>query len=385
MVICSHLKQAIVGEATTVTVLFKQKQNKPDQHVPKLSGELRSDSENVDPIQCEVNETEHNKQYELTFTPTVRGKHQLHIKVDNKIIEGSPYSVITKLPVHMLGTPVRTIGEHKVNEPSCLTMNGNGEILVVEGGRQCVTVFTPDGINLHSLGSPGLLGKQILSKPHGVAVQDDGTILVTDSGNHCISVFTVDGNFKPVGECGSGKLQFKQPMGIGIHPITKHIYVTEYENNRIQVLSHDLDPISTFGSRGRKHGEFIQPWDVSFDSDGFVYIADSGNHRIQVFEYRKLPKPKWNFIRTIGKKGSEDGQLMWPSSVFVDRKNQNLVYITEDDNYRVSVFTHLGEFKKSFGKKGSSAGEFDLPHGVVVDENGDIYISDHKNNRIQVF
>ena len=87
----------------------------------------------------------------------------------------------------------------------------------------------------------------------------------------------------------------------------------------------------------------------------------------------------------MGEEGRKEGQLMWPSSVFIDQKNQNLVYITEDDNYHVSVFTHLGEFLKLFGQKGESPGEFYLPHGLVVDENGDIYISDHKNNRVQVF
>jgi DNA-binding beta-propeller fold protein YncE len=73
---------------------------------------------------------------------------------------------------------------------------------------------------------------------------------------------------------------------------------------------------------------------------------------------------------------------MWPSSVFVDCNNQNLqlVYVTEDDNYRVSVFSHVGKLLKSFGKKGKLPGEFDLPHGIVTNENGEIYISDHKNN-----
>ena len=250
------------------------------------------------------------------------GKHQLHIKADDEDIEGSPYSVTVRLAVQKLGAYVRTIGDHKINEPGGLAVNERGEILVVEGGRQCVSVFTPDGTNLSSFGAPSLLGQQILSKPHGVAVWDDGTILVTDSGKHCISVFTSEGNFiKSVGELGSGELRFSQPTGIGIHPQTKHIYVTEFVNNQIQVLGQDLGFSGTFGSRGKKHGEFIQPWDVSFDSDGFVYVADSGNHRIQVFEYRDSPELKWNFIRTIGKKGSKGGHLMWPSSVFVDRDN----------------------------------------------------------------
>ena len=379
MVVGSRLKRPVMDEATTIAVLLK---NVSDEHVLEVSGELISGSER---IHCKVKQIERNKKYELTFTPTMRGKHQLHIKVDNKHVK--TYSIHVRPSVDKLGTHVRTICDRTVNEPGCLTLNKKGEIMVVEGGKQCVSIFSPDGTNLHSFGSPELMGKQILSKPHGVAVQDDGTVLVTDSGKHCIAVFTVDGNCNPVGEYGSGKQQFKQPMGIAIHPITKHVYVTEYESNRIQVLDHDLSFIGTFGSRGRKRGEFIQPWDVSFDSDGFIYVADSGNHRIQVFEYRirNLPEPKWNFIRTIGKKGTKEGQLMWPSSVFVDRQNQNLMYVTEDANCRVSVFTHFGKVLKSFGKKGQLPGEFDLPHGVVVDGNGEIYISDHKNNRIQVF
>ena len=385
MVIGGSLKQAVVGEVTTVTVLFKQNKNKSTEHVPNLSGDLWSDSESiVHPIQCEVNEIEHNNKYELKFTPIMRGQHQLHIKADNAHVEGSPYAVIVRPSVHNLGDPVRIIGEHKIIEPGGLTFNEKGEILVVEGGRQCVSTFSREGTNLSSFGSPTLLGEHILSKPHGVAVLDD-TILVTDSGKHCISMFTSEGNFiKSVGELGSGPLQFDEPMGISIHPSSKHIYVTEYKNNRIQVLKlePDLKFVDTFGSKGEKHGEFIKPWDVSFNSDGFVYIADSGNHRIQVFEYRDS---KWNFIRTIGKEGRDEGQLMWPSSVFIDHKNQNLVYVTEDDNYRVSIFTDSGEFLNSFGKKGTSPGEFDLPHGIIVDENGYIYVSDHKNNSIQVF
>jgi DNA-binding beta-propeller fold protein YncE len=169
---------------------------------------------------CEVKKIKHKKNYELKFTPTMRGKHQLHIKVDNT--ERSPYNITVRPLIGQLGIPVRTISDSRViNEPGGLTVNKKDEIVVVEGGRQCVSVFTPDGTNVRSFGEPELLGQKNLSEPHGLAVLDDGTILVTDSGNNCISVFTSEGRLiKSIGEHGSGERQFNQPMGIGIHPET---------------------------------------------------------------------------------------------------------------------------------------------------------------------
>ena len=378
------LKQAVIGEATKITVLLND-----NRQEPAVLGKLlmnRSDSESIC-IQCKVTEIELNKKYELEYTPTTRGQHLLHIKIDGEHIEGSPYSVIVKLPVHMLGTAkhVRTIGG--VNQPSSLAINQQGEILVVEGGRQCVSILRPDGTNIRTFGSPAAdlsPGSQILKKPHGVAVCDDGTILVVDSGKHCVAVFTPEGKFtRSVGTFGSGPLQFDEPMGIGIHPITKHIFITEYRNHRIQVLSSDLEFVTCYGSEGSDHGQFIRPWDVSFISCGDVYIADSGNHRIQVFKYHCMDK-KFVFLNVFGEEGRDEGQLNWPSSICVDSENR--VYVTEDHNYRVSIFSHVGKFLKSFGKKGKSLGKFDLPHGIVIDnKSGDIYISDHKNNRLQVF
>lgn len=370
------MKQAILNELTTITV-FLNNHNKADSYV---QGDLMvlSDTRNI-PIQCTVNEIEHNEHYELEYTPTVRGQHQLHIKVNNEHIEGSPYSIIVKPSIHMLGTPIRTISG--VNQPGSLTINKKGEILVVEGGRQCVSIFSLDGINICSFGSPTQLGAHCLREPQGVAVCEDGTVLVADSGRHCISLFTSKGEFiESRGKQGNGHVQFNKPMGIGIHPITKNIYITEYKNHRIQILSPKFEFVASFGSKGKDHEKFKKPWDISFDSKGDVYVADSGNHRIQVFEHHD---GKLYFLREIGEKGRGEGQLMWPSSIFVD--DENRVYVTEDDNYRVSVFTHVGKFLKSFGKKGKSKGEFDLPHGVVTDMNGDIYISDHKNNRLQIF
>ena len=371
------LEKATVGVATTITVTLANDE--------RVSGELIKSG--FESIQCTMIKFEQNKDCVLEYTPTTRGQHKLHIKVNDKHIRGSPYNVLVRLPVHMLGIPeyIRTIGG--VSRPTGLAIDQQGKIFVAEERRRCVSVFRPDGTKIQTFGSPAdssLSGSRILSWPHDVAVHDDGTILVADTGKHRIVMFTSEEKItKSVGTYGNGPLEFNEPMGIDIHPITKHVFITDYNNHRIQVLNPNLELITCFGSKGSDNGQFIKPWDVSFDLDGNVYIADSGNHRIQVFEYR--PKEKeLKFLRVFGEKGRGEGQLSWPSSICVDR-TENLVYVTEDDNHRVSIFTHMGEFQTLFGTKGESEGEFNLPHGVVIDKDGYVYISDHYNNRLQVF
>ena len=114
-----------MGETTTILILLR---SLSDEHVPDVCGELLSDSERTP---CEVTEIERNHKYTLKFTPTMRGKHQLHIKVDNKHVVNSPYSITVWPSVDSLGTHVRTISEHRViGERSGLAVNRNGEIIL---------------------------------------------------------------------------------------------------------------------------------------------------------------------------------------------------------------------------------------------------------------
>ena len=367
------VKKATLKEATRITVISRV----DNEYVPNVTGELIELDSKSPPIQCKLIKFELNKHWVLEYTPITRGQHRLHIKVDNEHIKGSPFSVVVTLPVNMLGTPVRTIIE--VSRPSGLAINQQGEILVVEEGNECVSVLRPNGTK-KIIGSPAdnLLPPHTLRMAHGVAVRDNGAILVVNTREHCIATFTSEGGpYTSVGELGGGSLEFKEPMGIDIHPITKHVFITDYSNHRIQVLNQDLKFVTCYGYYGSDDGQFKNPWDVSFDSDGDVYIADSGNHRIQVFKYYPDKHKKLVFLRKFGGEGKGEGQLSWPSSICID-KIENRVYVTEDNNHRVSVFTHLGKFLTSFG-------EFNLPHGVAIDKNGYIYVSDHHNNRIQMF
>jgi hypothetical protein len=106
--------------------------------------------------------------------------------------------------------------------------------------------------------------------------------------------------------------------------------------------------------------------------------ADRNNNRIQVFT------AEGQFLRKFGKKGSGNGELDCPVSISIDR--EDVVYVTEENNHRVSVFTCEGKFLTTFGRRGSGPGQFRCPRGIAVDDkNGVVYVSDHSNDRLQLF
>lgn len=123
-------------------------------------------------------------------------------------------------------------------------------------------------------------------------------------------------------------------------------------------------------------GDFYHPWGVACDSTGNVYVTD--NHSVQVFTADGL-----RCLRKFGKYGSGSGELSFPSGICIDCND--VVYVVESGNERVSVFTREGKFLTSFGTEGSGPGRFDRPRGIAVDKNGVIYVTDTGNNRLQLF
>ena len=359
--------------ATAVLHVVDSKEKACTTPVETLTCELVSDitSEKID---CSVMKTEAS-QYEISYQATSRGRHQLHIKVEGEHIKGSPFPVTVKLPVHKLGTPIKTI--RGVKRPRGVAVNQRGEVIVAENSGYCIFIFNPTGEKLRSFCSMGS-GHGQFNDPHGVAVDDDGNILVADTHNHRIQKLTIDGKFiTAVGKEGREPLEFRYPFSVAFHPKSKKLYVADTNNHRIQILNSDLTFSSSFGSEGSDNGQFQYPWDVTCDSTGNVYVADTSNRRIQVFT------AEGRFLRKFGKKGSGNGELNWPSSICID--SDNVVYVTEQHNHRVSVFTCEGKFLTSFGTYGSGPGQFTRPCGIALDKNRVVYVSDTDNNRLQLF
>ena len=361
------LIKAIPGEISTIHLYIVNQTGKPSTiPVQTLSCELMSESTG-EIINCTMEEITISE-YNISYQPISRGRHQLHIKVEGEHIKGSPFSVAAKMPIHKLGTVLKRIDGLKA--PQGMTFNQRGEMIVAEYRGHCVTILSPSGKNVLSFGKEGT-GPGEFNHPTDVAVDIDGNILVTDMKNNRIQKFSSGGKFIcEVGKHGKGDLEFDFPVGIGIHPINSMIYIMENKNNRIQILKPDLTFFDYLP------GKYNEPKDVAFDSSGNVYVADNEKHRIQVFKNGTL-------CQQFGQKGEKEGDLRYPSSISID--STDLVYVLELHNYRVSLFTSKWKFLESFGSQGKGHGQFDEARGILVDKDGNIYVSDRVNDRIQRF
>ena len=128
--------------------------------------------------------------------------------------------------------------------------------------------------------------------------------------------------------------------------------------------------------------------DMMTDESGSLYIADTGNNRIQKFDssgnYLFSVGAGYNGVPgTPGMSGSGNGQCNRPYSVSVD--NSGNIYVADTFNNRVQKFDSSGNYLFQFGKPGSGNGQFNQPQGVTVDSGGNIYVADAGNSRIQKF
>ena len=319
-----------------------------------LEGELVSEITGT--RQSCIVERRGQSQYKISYQPTIKGRHQMHMKVEGQHIRGSPFSVAVKMPVDKLGTPILTIDRLKC--PWGVAVNQKGEVVVTEGDRHCVSVFSPNGEEIRSFGTKGS-GHGQFESPRGVAVDGEGSILVVDGINHHIQKFTAEGKFlAAVGTKGSGRLQFKYPYCIAYNTNNNKVYIADTGNNRIQVLNSDLTFSRSFGKGGSGKGQFDFPYGIACDSTGKVYVADTCNNRIQVFT------PEGNFLGMFGIEMS--GQ---PYCMTID--TSDMVYlsiVTRGDIDRICLFTSKGQFVTSFGR-----GLKDLS-GLAVDNSGVLYV-----------
>ena len=150
------------------------------------------------------------------------------------------------------------------------------------------------------------------------------------------------------------------------------MYVCDKRNDRIQVLDRNLSFLRSFGRSGCQDGQLICPWDVAFDSSQDVYITDSGNNRVQVFS------PDGTYLRKFGCKGNGLGQFRDLRSICIDRKDD--VYVTDCYHHRVTVFASSGDVLTTVGD-----GFLNGPLGISVDSDGLVYVADSCNKKIVVF
>lgn len=225
--------------------------------------------------------------------------------------------------------------------------------------------------------------------PEAVAVAQDGTTYVLDAENHRIQVFSPEGLWVASwGGGGRGPGHWvREARGLAVG--SGCLYVADHGNHRIVVFScYDGAYVTAFGTKGRGAGQFQGPSGVAVREDGLVGVADWGNDRVQLFQ-RTAEGTEYVCVRSFGRGGAGPGQLQGPAGLAFGplrgTSQADLVWVADSGNDRVQLFdSRDGEALGSWGTRGSGCGQLQGPSGLAVDTMGCVYISDYGNHCVQV-
>ena len=281
--------------------------------------------------------------------------------------------------VFQLGWGSYGSGNSEFLSPTSMVVDSNDNVIVLDRDNGRAQKFASDSTFLAQISEFGA-GVDQLGGPDALGIDSADSLYIADfDGSETrIKKFASDGTYvsftntqleKPAG--------FYNPSGIAIDA-DGFIYVADTGNNRIQKLDQNGEYVLQWGGPGDGNGELQGPVGVSVGPDGSVYVADTQNHRIQKFD------SDGNYISQFGSQGNGNGELDTPYAVRFD--DEGNIYVVEyDPNNRIQKFDQNGNYISQFGSYGTGAGELYGPSDMAFDSEGNIYVSEFYNQRIQKF
>lgn len=181
------------------------------------------------------------------------------------------------------------------------------------------------------------------------AAWSPGRLYVLDAKKSSLFILESGGQnpgrlIKTVGGKGSDRGQFNSPRGVAVGPGAK-VYVADTGNSRVQFFDAEGNLLGVFGSPGSRAGELKKPESVAVGGDGRVYVADTGNDRIQIYTKEGI------FLYGFAASGKGPGELRGPSKVAVDLADN--VFVLDSGNERLSVFDSTSHFARELPLTGT--------------------------------
>jgi len=274
---------------------------------------------------------------------------------------------------------------HKINKDD---VQGPWKMHIDYGGATRYAIFFVEGelvdstnIVTSDVAVPKLLltlgfGTDVKFKnPRGIAIDSENNIYVVDSGNSQVKKFDSTGKFLlSWGSVGTEYGQFKNPTGIFADQ--NYIYVADTGNARIQKFDKSGNFVYSWGTFGDEPGMFRTPVALAASKLGDLFVSDSGQNKILVFDSNGQYKDEIRSLLTAAAKFSSTNYITFDS--------KNNFYVVSDDN-RVLQFSEIGTFIKSFGTTGEKDGQFNKPSAIATDSRGNLYVTDTDNHRVQKF
>ncbi len=311
---------------------------------------------------------------------------------DIYITEQAEHSVkkfdINKNLLMTFGSEGRGRGQFK--RPAGIVADNHGHIFVIDSGNIRLQEYEVSGSTKPALDTSGL--KLLMSADYKDSIQaqpqltdiritQSGTIYTLSSNNNTLYITGI-GNRIIGGKKSRGEGQFSNPSAVDYGP-KGYIYVADTGNNRVQVFDPDGNFVFTFGERGRKNGQFKEPSGIVVAKDGTIYVADTGNDRLQIFNKDGI------FLKAFGNTSDNsdneiaaNGTFRQPTALALD--SQDRLFVVDRGNNRIQVFDNKGNFLQSIGESGDGYKQFDDPVDIALTSNDILVVADAGNNRVQL-
>ena len=364
-----RLKSAETLVASQFTVHVCDKSNKPCDSAQHVSVKVKCLGNDISLYATVADEGVGS--HRVSYCPKFRGKHEIIVRVNDKHISGSPFSVQVYQPPQQLGRSQAMIDG--VKGPRGITLSRQGNLLVSEWNGGKIVEFNRVGQQIRSFGTH-------LRHPAGIATDKAGNIYVTDAAGEQSRLvkFSPDATVvKEIGRRGDKFGEFEHPRGLAITKQSE-LFVCDRDNSRIQVFNKNLDFIRSIDLRAVDSREQpCKPNDLTFDQAGNMYVTDMSNNCVHCMTM------SGHHLISFGSEGDGPGYLAGPEGIHYDKKG--FLYVTEYKNHRVSIFKLNGDFVYKFGILGNGDNELKFPMGIITDEDGFVYVCELFNDRVQIF
>ena len=261
-------------------------------------------------------------------------------------------------------------------DAAAVATDSQDRVYVFNRGEHPMIVFDSEGNFIKSW------GEGVFTRAHGLTFAPDGTLYCTDDGDHTVRKCTLDGEvLMTIGTPGQaadlyGGQPFNRCTHVAIDPRTGDLYVSDgYGNAKVHKYSPDGKLLFSWGEPGTDPGQFNIVHNIATDGNGYVYVADRENHRVQVFDSQGRYETQWvNLHRPCALYISDEqhvyiGELGYGMSVNRDHPNIGpRITVMDTSGERLAVVGHLG-----FGQ---DVGQFMAPHGLCLDSRDNIYVGE---------
>ncbi len=232
----------------------------------------------------------------------------------------------SRIPMFLFGKPGAQPGH--LNFPKGITVDSSDRIYVVDSNNCRVQVFDPNGSVLRVIGSIGSIGGSFAT-PQGISLDRQGRLLVADTRNHRVQIFQDYKLIAVIGDLGDAKDQFRLPTAV-VTRSDGDIVVLDSKHGLVKVFGRDHKFKSSFAGIGSEPGLLNTPQGMALDAKGHVWVADTGNHRIQEFD------SNGKLASVVGKRGSGPLEFLSPTGIVC---RDGKIYVADNENRRIQIFT----------------------------------------------